>query len=70
MYTNFWKYNVYRPVPSPIDKIQNKIRCRMIIKGKMTAKAYSDINEVLGMVYSKNIKNTKVWVDVNPNSMI
>ena len=64
------KYNVYRPVPSPIDKIQNKIRWRMIIKGKMTLKAYEDINQVLANVYSKNIKNTKVWADINPNSMI
>ena len=64
------KYNVYRPVPSPIDKIQNKIRWRMIIKGKMTAKAYGEINECLASIYSKNIKNTKVWADINPNSMI
>ena len=64
------KYNVYRPVPSPIDKIQNKIRWRMIIKGKMNVKAYEDINQCLASVYSKNIKNTKVWADINPNSMI
>ena len=64
------KYNIFRPVPSPIDKIQNKIRWRMIIKGKMTVKAYDDINQCLANVYSKNIKNTKVWADINPNSMI
>ena len=64
------KYSKFRPVPSPIDKIQNKIRWRMIIKGKMTVKAYEDINQVLANVYSKNIKNTKVWADINPNSMI
>jgi len=64
------KYSIFRPVPSPIDKIQNKIRWRMIIKGKMTVKAYEDINQVLANVYSKNIKNTKVWADINPNSMI
>ena len=64
------KYNVYRPVPSPIDKIQNKIRWRMIIKGKMTATTYQDIGEVLAKVYSKNIKNTKVWADINPNTMV
>ena len=64
------KYNIYRPVPSPIDKIQNKIRWRMIIKGKMTVKAYEEINQCLAKVYSKNIKNTKVWADINPNSMI
>ena len=64
------KYSVFRPVPSPIDKIQNKIRWRMIVKGKMTVKAYEDINQCLVNVYSKNIKNTKVWADINPNSMI
>ena len=64
------KFSIFRPVPSPIDKIQNKIRWRMIIKGKMTAKAYEDINECLANVYSKSIKNTKVWADVNPNNMV
>ena len=64
------KFNVFRPVPSPIDKIQNKIRWRMIIKGKMTRQAYEDINQCLANVYNKNIKNTKVWADINPNSMI
>ena len=63
-------FNVFRPVPSPIDKIQNKIRWRMIIKGNMTRKAYEDINEALANVYSKNIKHTKVWADINPNSMM
>ena len=64
------KFSVFRPVPSPIDKIQNKIRWRMIIKGNMTVKAYEDINECLRNVYSKNIKHTKVWADINPNSMM
>ena len=64
------QFNIFRPVPSPIDKIQNKIRWRMVIKGNMTRKAYEDINECLSAVYSKNIKYTKVWADVNPNSMI
>ena len=64
------EFKVFKPMPSPIDKIQNKYRWRMIIKGKMTAKAYTDINDCLSSVYSKNIKNTKVWADINPNSMI
>jgi len=64
------KYNIFRPVPSPIDKIQNKIRWRMIIKGNMTVKAYEDINNSLAEIYSKNIKHTKVWADINPNSMM
>ena len=64
------KFSIFKPVPSPIDKIQNKIRWRMIIKGNVTRKAYEDINECLASVYSKNIKYTKIWADINPNSMI
>ena len=63
-------FSVFKPVPSPIDKIQNKIRWRMVIKGKMTIKAYEQINEVLKNVYSQNIKYTKVWADINPNNMM
>jgi len=64
------KFSIFKPVPSPIDKIQNKIRWRMIIKGNATRKAYEDINECLASVYNKNIKYTKIWADINPNSMI
>ena len=65
------KFDIFKPMPSPIDKIQNKIRWRMIIKGKMTRQAYDDINECLAEIYvKKNIKNTRIWADINPNSMI
>ena len=49
---------------------EKELRWRMIIKGKMTRQAYEDINQCLANVYNKNIKNTKVWADINPNSMI
>ncbi len=64
------KFSIFKPVPSPIDKIQNKIRWRMILKGKMTRQVYEDINDCLANVYSKNIRNTKIWADINPNNMI
>ena len=58
---------VYEPVPSPIDKIKNKYRWRMIIKCKVTSK----ILDVLK--YATNVpkvKDTSIVVDINPNSMM
>ena len=61
---------VLKPMPSPIDKIQNRFRWRIIIKGNMTEIANEVINNCLKKVYDANYKNTRVTVDVNPNSMI
>ena len=61
---------VLKPMPSPIDKIQNRFRWRIIIKGNMTEIANEVINNCLKKVYEANYKNTRVTVDVNPNSMI
>ena len=56
-------------MPSPIDKIQNKFRWRIIIKGKMTEEANKIFNDTLKEIYQKNYKNTKITIDVNPNNM-
>ena len=61
---------VLKPMPSPIDKIQNRFRWRIIIKGNMTEEANAVINSCLQKVYDANYKNTRVTVDVNPNNMI
>ena len=61
---------VLKPMPSPIDKIQNRFRWRIIIKGNMTQEANSIINNCLKEVYDANYKSTRITVDVNPNSMI
>ena len=61
---------VLKPMPSPIDKIQNRYRWRIIIKGNITEEVNSTINECLQKIYEANYKNTTVSVDVNPNSMI
>ncbi len=63
-------FMVLRPMPSPIDKIQNRFRWRIIIKGNMTEAANTVINNCLKKVYEANYKNTRVTVDVNPNNMI
>ena len=63
-------FKVFRPMPSPIDKIQNRFRWRIIIKGNMDEQANNALNELLKKIYEKDFKNTKISIDVNPNSMI
>ena len=64
------EYKVFKPMPSPIDKIQNKYRWRIIIKGVMSGQANEVLNNCLEEVYSKDLKTTRVTVDVNPNNMM
>ena len=61
---------VFNPMPAPIDKIQNKYRWRMIIKGNMNENINHEINKCLKEVYNKNIKDVRITVDVNPNNMM
>ena len=37
------EFKVFKPMPSPIDKIQNKYRWRIIIKGNMDKKANEEL---------------------------
>ena len=67
---NGQEFNVLKPMPSPIDKIQNRYRWRIIIKGNMTETANDVLNTCLRKFYNSNYKNTRVSVDVNPNNMI
>lgn len=64
------KFKVMKPMPSPINKIQNKFRWRIIIKGNMTEEANDILTNLLKSIYDKDYKNTKITIDVNPNSMI
>ena len=64
------EFKIFKPMPSPIDKIQNKFRWRIIIKGNMNVQANEILNNLLKEIYNQNIKNTKVSIDVNPNSMV
>ena len=61
---------MFQPMPAPIDKIQNKIRWRMIAKGNVTEEVTIILNKCLQNVYNMNLKNTKISVDVNPNNMM
>lgn len=64
------QYKIFKPMPSPIDKIQNQLRYRIIIKGNMTTHTNEILNKCLKQIYNQNIKNTKVMIDINPNNMI
>ena len=64
------KYKVFKPMPCPIDKIQNRYRWRIIIKGIMTENANGILNEYLQKFYNCNYKNTKVTIEINPNNMM
>ena len=60
---------IFKPMPGHIDKIQNKYRYRIIIKGKMNEKINDVLNEYLQKVYQKDLKDIRISIDVNPNNM-
>ena len=64
------EFKILKPMPSPIDKIQNRYRWRIIIKGNMTEEANKILNECLKNAYMENYKNTRISIDINPNNMI
>ena len=56
---------IYSPMPSPVNKIKNKYRWRIIIKCKLGNNVITEINDAI-----KGIKtNASINVDVNPNNM-
>ena len=57
-------------MPSPIDKIQNKYRWRIIIKGNMDEETNKILNICLKKIYKSDKKDVRVAIDVNPNNMI
>lgn len=66
------KYNikVFEPVPSPIDKIKNKYRWRIIAKGNVTKDVTIILNKCLQNIYAQNRKHTNISIDINPNNMM
>ena len=68
---NLEKYGikVFPAMPSPIDKIQNKLRWRIIAKGTVNKEVIIIINKCLNNIYEKNLKHTSIYVDINPNNM-
>ena len=63
------EFKIFKPMPAPIDKIQNRYRYRIIIKGNMTEKANKELNSILKQAYNENLKTTRISIDINPNNM-
>lgn len=61
---------IYKPVPAPIDKIQNKYRWRMIVKCKVNAKILDLVKYGTTDAQIAKMKNTSVIVDINPNNLM
>ena len=61
--------NIFKPMPAPIAKIQNKFRYRIIIKAQMNENLNYILNEYLKQVYRKDLKSLRISIDVNPNNM-
>lgn len=61
---------VYKPVPSPIDKIQNTYRWRIVIKCRLNKKAIGIINEAINEFEISKNKDISLIVDSNPNNMM
>ena len=59
-------FNIYKPLPCPIDKIKNRYRWRIILKGKLNNKIIDIINKSIEQV---NSKTTRIIVDTNPTNL-
>ena len=59
---------LYSPMPSPIDKIKNKYRWRMIIKCLYN----EQINKLLtdALIENQPKKNVKQYIEINPSNMM
>ena len=61
---------VFRPTPAPIDKIQNRFRWRIIMKGIVDSNFNGVCNDLLSQIYMRDVKDVRVSFDVNPNNMV
>ena len=61
------KVMIYKPLPCPIDKIKNRYRWRIILKGKLNSKIIDIINMAIGKIASNS---TRMIVDTNPTNLV
>ena len=61
---------LFRPGPAPIDKIQNRYRWRLVLKGQIDENFNLVCNELLKQIYERDLKNVRVSICVNPNNMV
>ncbi len=61
---------IYNPRPAPIDKIKNKYRWRVILKGNVDNNIINTLNNILQKMYKDNSNKVRIIVDINPTNMI
>lgn len=63
---------IFNPVPSPIEKIKNKIRWRIIVKCKLNSQIIAILNDTIikaNEYISKNKSSCRIIFDTNPYNM-
>ena len=60
---------IYKPVTSPISKIKNKYRWRIIAKCNLNNTIVNLVNNTLEEYYKLKFKSTRIIADINPNNM-
>ncbi len=66
---NLENLNVYKPIPAPIDRIKNKYRWRIIVKCKLNSTILDLLKFATNDEKIEKLKNTRIIVDINPNTM-
>ena len=61
---------LYSPVPSPIDKIKDRYRWRMLIKCKYDERVNNLLTDALEEFLQMKTKTTRVNIEINPNNML
>ena len=57
----------YKPLPCPIDKINNKHRWRIILKGRISTKLIDIINEATNKI---KFTTERITIDINPVNLL
>ncbi len=65
--TNEKNMQIYSPMPSPIAKVKNRYRWRIIVKCILGNSIINKINKSINAIKIGN--NTRISVDINPNNM-
>ena len=61
---------LYSPVPSPVEKIKDRYRWRMIIKCKYDDRVNALLTDALNQFIDMKTKTARVNIELNPNNMI
>ena len=61
---------LYSPVPSPISRIKDRYRMRMIMKCKYDSKVQNLMNGTLEEFYKMKVSSARIAIQLNPNNML